>query len=92
MQIFEWDEKKANSNLRNHRVSFIEAESVFYDPKSLTISDPDHSVDEDRFIDIGISNNNRVLVVVYTERKSKIRLISVRKASRSEQKMYEQER
>ena len=53
MQIFEWDEKKSNSNLRKHSASFVEAESVFYDPNSLTMSDPDHSDNQHRFIDIG---------------------------------------
>lgn len=92
MVIFEWDEEKAKSNLRKHRVSFEEGESVFYDPRTITISDPNHSDDEFRFIDLGISNRNRVLVVVYTERKHRIRIVSVRKATRYEQKQYEQDR
>ncbi len=92
MVIFEWDEEKAQSNLRKHRVSFDEAESVFYDPQSITIGDPDHSEDEFRFIDLGMSNQNRVLVVVYTERKDRIRIVSVRKATRNERKQYEQDR
>jgi len=92
MVIFEWDQSKARVNLRKHDVSFEEAESVFYDPESLTIADPDHSEDEFRFVDIGISNHNRVLVVVYTERKDRIRIISVRKATKNERKQYEQSR
>jgi uncharacterized DUF497 family protein len=89
MPIFEWDENKEKSNFRKHGISFTEGESVFYDLHSLTIPDPDHSNEEHRFIDIGTSNKNRVLVVVYTERENRIRIISVRKASSAERKMYE---
>lgn len=89
MQIFEWDEEKEKSNLRKHGISFSEGESVFYDSFSITIPDPDHSIEEHRFIDIGISNRNRILVVVYTERENRIRIISVRKATNIERKMYE---
>jgi uncharacterized DUF497 family protein len=60
----EWDEKKAEQNLSNHGVSFDEAETVFDDPLSVTIPDPDHSVGEERFIDIGQSNQERILAVV----------------------------
>ena len=91
MPVFEWDEKKEASNFRKHNVSFAEGESVFYDANSLTIPDPDHSVGEQRFIDIGASYKNRILVVVYTERQDRIRIISVRKASKTERQMYEQE-
>lgn len=87
--IFEWDENKAEKNERKHGVSFEEAESVFYDPRSLTIPDPEHSDTELRFIDIGASNYDRILVVVYTEREDRIRLISARPASRKERKLYE---
>ena len=90
MLIFEWDEAKALSNSRKHGVSFFEAESVFYDARSLTIADPQHSDIERRFIDIGSSNQDRILVVVYTERGNRIRLISARPASRKERRMYEQ--
>lgn len=90
MQIFEWDERKEKSNLHKHRIDFKEAVSVFSDILSITINDPDHSIEEDRFIDIGMSNKNRVLVVVYTERQDKIRIISARKAARAERKIYEQ--
>jgi uncharacterized DUF497 family protein len=71
--------------------SFAEAESVFYDPQSLTVADPDHSHDEVRFVDIGASNQDRILVVAYTERRGRIRLISARKASRKEKNMYGKE-
>ena len=90
MPIFEWDENKEKSNFRKHRVGFAEGETIFYDPLSLTIPDPDHTVEEHRFIDIGTSNKNRVLVVVYAEREDRIRIISVRKATSTEIKMYEQ--
>ena len=86
---FEWDEEKAKANLKKHRVSFDEATTVFIDPFSITIPDPDHSVDEQRFIDLGSSDKCRVLVVVYTERGSNIRIISCRKAASSERKLYE---
>jgi uncharacterized DUF497 family protein len=76
MQLsFEWDEDKARENLKKHKIRFEEARTVFTDPFSITIADPGHSMDELRYIDIGTSDKNRVLVVVYTERGSKIRLI-----------------
>jgi len=87
---FEWDAEKAKANLKKHRVSFDEAITVLIDSFSITIPDPDHSVDEQRYIDIGISDNGRVLVVVYTERGSNIRIISCRKATPSERKLYEE--
>jgi uncharacterized DUF497 family protein len=92
MLTFEWDERKAASNLRKHGIPFEEAQSVFYDPRSLTIHHPDYSKTESRFIDIGTSNENRVLVVVYTERENRIRIISVRKATNTERKEYEKDR
>ena len=87
---FEWDEEKAKTNLKKHRVSFDEAASVFADPFSITIPDPDHSVGEQRYIDIGSSDKSHVLIVVYTERGSIIRIISCRKAHSSERKLYEE--
>ena len=87
---FEWDEDKARENLRKHKVGFDEAKTVFLDPFSVTIPDPDHSIDEERFVDIGTSVNGRVLVVVYTERGANIRLISCRKATSSERRKYEE--
>ena len=86
---FEWDEEKSKTNFKKHRVSFDEATTVFIDPFSITIPDPDHSADEQRYIDIGSSDKGRVLVVVYTERGSNIRIISCRKAILSERKLYE---
>ncbi len=86
----EWDEEKAKANLKNHGVSFDEATTVFCDPFSITIPDPDHSRDEQRFIDIGSSDRGRVLVVVYTERGTIIRIISCRKATPTERRRYEE--
>ena len=87
---FEWDDDKATANLRKHKVSFDEAKTVFADPFSITISDAGHSDDEYRFVDIGVSVNVRILVVVYTERASKTRLISSRQATKAERYKYEQ--
>lgn len=89
---FDWDAKKATINLKKHKVSFEEATTVFSDPLSITIYDPDHSMDEDRFIDIGRSENGRVLVVVYTEDVAAIRIISCRIANPKERKRYEDEK
>jgi len=87
---FEWDEKKADENLRKHGVSFDEAKTVFNDPFSVTIYDPDHSSDEQRYIDIGLSSKGRLIVVSYCERGETIRLISSREATRKEQRDYEE--
>ncbi len=87
---FEWNEKKAEANLKKHKVSFDEATTVFIDSFSITIPDSEHSVDEQRYIDIGSSDKGRVLVVVYTERGANIRIISCRKAIPSERKLYEE--
>jgi len=72
------------------RLSFEEGITVFYDPMSITIGDPDHSAYEQRYIDIGTSEDGRVLVVSYTERRGKIRIISCREATRSERRQYEE--
>ncbi len=87
---FEWDEEKAQANLRTHKVSFDEATTVFSDPFSITIPDPDHSTDEERYIDIGTSDKGRLLVVSYTERGANIRIISCRKATPTERRRYEE--
>jgi uncharacterized DUF497 family protein len=87
---FEWDEVKAEANRKKHQVSFDEATTVLADPLSITIPDPDHSADEQRFVDIGISDRGRLLVVIYTERGATIRIISRRSATRSERKLYEE--
>jgi uncharacterized DUF497 family protein len=88
--IFEWDENKSRANLKKHGVSFEEAKTVFGDPLSLTIGDPDHSVNEMRFVDIGVSDRSRLLLVSYTERGNRIRLISSRLALPAERTMYEE--
>jgi uncharacterized protein len=88
--IFEWDEEKAESNYRKHGVSFEEAKTVLGDPLSVTVDDLRHSIREHRYIDIGLSSQERLLVVVYTERGEAIRLISSREATRAERKIYEE--
>lgn len=89
--IFEWDQRKAATNLRKHGISFQEATSVFSDLLSITISDPDHSDSEARFVDVGLSHRGRLLVISYIERGDNIRMISARGASRWERKKYEGE-
>ena len=86
---FQWDENKARTNLAKHGVGFAEAATVFGDPLSLTIPDPAHSQNEDRFVILGTSHNGKLLVVVHTERGESIRFISARRASRQERKKYE---
>ena len=78
---FEWDPDKAESNAAKHDVEFVEASTVFADPLELTIQDPDHSSDEDRFLSLGISSKGRLLVVSFTERSQRIRFISARPAT-----------
>lgn len=88
---FEWDQKKATSNRRKHGVAFDEAATAFGDPLSITIPDPGHSQDEDRFVLIGESFRGRLLVVVHTVRGDTLRLISARTATPTERRTYEQE-
>ena len=87
---FEWDTAKQRANTRKHRVSFIEARSVFYDPSARLIEDPDHSGDEDRFVLLGMSARFRLLVVCHSYRDEQrlIRIISARKATRHESQGY----
>ena len=87
---FEWDESKDQENLIKHGVGIEEAKSVFNDPLAITIYDPDHSISEDRFIDLGYSVKKRLLIVVYTDRDEVIRLISCRVATPRERLNYEQ--
>jgi uncharacterized DUF497 family protein len=87
---FEWDPRKAAENLRKHRVSFQEAASVFGDSLGATVPDPDHSVGENRFITVGLSNRGRLLMVAHAERRSRVRIISARTLTRSEKKAYEE--
>lgn len=91
MMNFEWNEEKSAANVAKHGVAFDEAKTIFDDPLYIEFYDPDHSEDEDRFIMIGQSAQNRLLVVSYTDRNDRIRLISAREATRMEKKAYEQE-
>ncbi len=88
--IFVWDNSKNLANKKKHGVSFEEAETVFYDNSARLISDPDHSVDEDRYILLGMSSETKLLVVVhvYKENDEIIRIISARKATKNEQAKY----
>ncbi|MBN2376870.1 MAG: BrnT family toxin [Sedimentisphaerales bacterium] len=87
---FTWDSRKANSNLKKHGVSFQEAASVLGNALSITYYDPDHSMREHRFITVGMSLSGRVLMVAHTDSRDEIRIISARKATREEQKYYEE--
>jgi len=87
---FEWDDKKANTNKQKHGITFEEASTAFADVLSITIDDPLHSEDEDRLILIGRSKESRTLVVVHLEKTDAIRIISARKATKHEQKFYEE--
>lgn len=88
--FFRWDPKKDAYNREKHGVSFEEAKSVFYDEDARLINDPDHSEEEDRFILLGLSSSLRILVVChcYRENESVIRIISARKATKSEARNY----
>ena len=87
---FEWDPRKELSNRLKHRVAFAEASTVFGDPLSITIPDPDHGAEEDRFVIIGMSSKRRLLVVVHTMRGERTRLISARAATKHESRKYEE--
>lgn len=86
---FGWDRRKARVNKRKHGITFEEASTIFGDILSITIEDPAHSIAEQRFITIGTSVNNRLIVVVHTERNDIIRIISARKTTGNERKEYE---
>jgi len=86
--IFEWDDDKARRNAAKHGVPFDEGKTIFNDPFAITISDPDHSEQEDRWIDIGFSCRGRLVVVWYTERQECIRLIGCRMATPAERRCY----
>jgi len=87
---FEWDENKATINLSKHSVSFEEAKTVFDDPLYIDFYDPDHSEDEERYLIVGESNQERLLIVSYTERGDSVRLISAREVTRTEREAYEE--
>jgi uncharacterized DUF497 family protein len=87
---FEWNAQKAAANLRKHGVSFDEAASVFFDPLSATGDDPDHSVDERRFVTFGMSSSGQLLVVAHTVHDETVRIITARPATRAERGLYEE--
>ncbi|GAB4280920.1 MAG: BrnT family toxin [Candidatus Rifleibacteriota bacterium] len=92
MFVFEWDDNKAKTNLKKHGVSFEEAQSVFLDENARIIPDPDHSEEEDRFIILGLSLNVKLLVVChcYRDKEKIIRIISARKATKTETGQYQE--
>jgi uncharacterized DUF497 family protein len=85
----EWDEVKAIASFKKHRVSFEEGKTIFNDPCLCTFPDNEHSADEGRYINIGLSVHGRVLILIHTERRDKIRIISCRKATMHERRFYE---
>jgi len=87
--LFEWDEGKSRHNVRKHGVTYEAASTIFGDPFSLTIDDPGHSMRELRWVTLGYSAKHRLLVVVPTDRGSRIRIISARLATRHERETYE---
>ncbi len=88
---FEWNPQKAARNLQKHKIAFVEAATVFSDPLSVTAPDPDHSLDEDRFIIVGQTHKNRLVMVLFVERRNRIRIISARELTHSERNAYEEE-
>ena len=86
---FEWDPAKATANVTKHGVAFEQAITVFGDPLEMTISDDFHSRAEQRFISMGRSESGRLIVVVYTERDQRVRIISAREATPRERRQYE---
>lgn len=88
---FEWDPRKAKKNFKKHKVSFAEAATVLHDPLGITVFDPEHSEEEERFISMGMAKSSRVLMVAHTDRENRIRIISARKLDRMERKAYEKE-
>lgn len=89
---FEWDQKKAEANLKSHGVNFEDAATVFRDPLAVVHGDPDHSNEEARCLLIGHSTERHLLLVAFTDRESKIRIISARRATRRERRRYEEEK
>jgi uncharacterized protein len=87
---FEWDPNKAAQNLRKHSVTFEEAATVFRDDLSITVPDPDHSMEEERVITVGLSSRNRLLIVSHVERGDCIRIISARELTPREKRQYEE--
>jgi uncharacterized DUF497 family protein len=88
--MFEWDQNKNAKNIKKHGISFDEAATIFDDPMFITVIDEEHSIDEERYITIGLSTYGRLLMVAHTDRQGKIRLISARKATKKDEKFYAQ--
>ena len=88
---FEWDPKKARTNLRKHGVSFEEASTVFKDVLAVIYEDPDHSVRERRYLTIGTSTKGRLLNIAFADRRERIRIINARKVTKKEKQLYEKE-
>lgn len=89
--LFEWDAEKAEVNRRKHGITFDEATTAFSDPLAMLQADPDHSVGEQRYLVLGMSNRRQLVVVAFAERPPRTRLISARRATRKERKQYEEE-
>jgi uncharacterized DUF497 family protein len=87
---FEWDPNKAAQNLRKHQVSFAEAATVLGNDLGITVADPDHSVEEERYITVGYSSRNRLLMVAHVSRRRRTRIVSARKLTRREREIYEE--
>ena len=87
---FEWDPEKAKANLQKHQVDFEEAGTIFDDPQFISFLDEEHSGDEERYITIGLSNKNRLLMVAHADRNEHIRIISARKVTKHEEKFYQE--
>ncbi|WKZ46048.1 MAG: BrnT family toxin [Anaerolineales bacterium] len=88
---FEWDPRKTETNLQKHGVSFTEAGTIFGNELAVTVPDPDHSKNEERYITIGWSSRGRLLMVSHTDREDRIRIISARELTKAERKTYEEE-
>ena len=85
---FDWDPDKASKNVEKHHVSFEEAATVFDDPMFITFIDDEHSINEERYITIGLSSRDRLLMLAHADRKDHIRIISARRATKNEEQFY----
>lgn len=90
MFYFDWDENKNRINLEKHGITFEEASTVFFDDRAILFDDPEHSIDEDRFLLLGMSETAKVCIVCHCYRESDtvIRIISARQATRKEEQRY----
>ena len=86
---FEWDPEKAQNNLTKHGVSFDEAATVLGDPLAITIDDPDHSQNEQRFLTTGLSKRQRLIILAHADRGGRVRIITAREAAPAERNQYE---